>query len=80
MLRTGDWTEEKFRCNLLVSLARKLFFLIGFVCINWTHFELNNWILLDLITMNWTLILITLLRLCFAVRRIASLPVALCVH
>ena len=26
MLRTGDWTEEKFQCNLLVSLARKLFF------------------------------------------------------
>ena len=26
LLRTGDWTEDKFWCNLLVSLARKLFF------------------------------------------------------
>jgi len=25
MLRTGDWTEDKFWCNLLVSLARMLF-------------------------------------------------------
>ena len=24
-LRTGDWSKEKFRCNLLVYLARKLF-------------------------------------------------------
>ena len=39
-LRTGDWTEEKFRCNLLVSLARILF-------LNWLYmneldyFEIN---------------------------------------
>jgi len=30
LLRTGDWIEEKFRCNLLVSLARKLF-------LNWLY-------------------------------------------
>jgi len=31
-LRTGDWTEKKFRCNLLVSLARKLF--LNWLCMN----------------------------------------------
>ena len=35
MLRTGDWTKEKFRCNLLVSLARKLF--LNWLCV----YELN---------------------------------------
>ena len=47
MLRTGDWTEDKFQCNLLVSLARVLF-------LNWLYMnygldydcnELNsNWL------------------------------------
>ena len=38
--KSGDWTEEKFRCNLLVSLARTLF-------LNWLYmneldyFEIN---------------------------------------
>jgi len=30
---SGDWTEEKFRCNLLISFARQLFFEIGSECI-----------------------------------------------
>jgi len=59
MLRTGDWTEDKFRCNLFVSLARILF-------LNWLYmnqldyFEINsfdydynelnsNWLELDYI-------------------------------
>jgi len=48
-LRTGDWIEEKFQCNLLVSLARQ-FFLIGsiWIALIWS---LNNY---DCITMNWT--------------------------
>ena len=39
-LRTGDWTEDKFRCNLWGSLARILF-------LNWLYmneldyFEIN---------------------------------------
>ena len=55
-LRTGDWTKEKFQCNLYLSIARILF-------LNWLYMnELDLfWIQLIgfywiMITMNWTLI------------------------
>ena len=56
MLRMGYWTEEKFWCNLLVSLARRLFW-IGSVC-NGSIWNLMNLIGLDYdcIIINWTLI------------------------
>ena len=62
MLRTGDWTEDKFQCNLLVSLARILFLnwlymneldylkLINWISLDYDYNELNsNWLELDYI-------------------------------
>jgi len=54
MLRTEDWIEEKLQCNLMVSLARLLFSLkkikikIGFVWMNWTNLEFNEFDLIGL--------------------------------
>ena len=45
MLRMGDETEEKFRCNLLVSLTRKL---LNWLCMKWTIWNWINWILIGL--------------------------------
>jgi len=46
-LRTGDWTEEKFRCNLLVSLARQIVFELALYVWIGPIFNLINWIWLD---------------------------------
>ena len=51
---SGDWTEEKFQSNLLVSLARKLFFeLVLYVRIG-PILNSMNWTLIGL---NWTVLL-----------------------
>ena len=47
MLRTGDWTEEKFWCNLLVFLARKLFFELAPYVLIRLILNLINWIWFD---------------------------------
>ena len=57
MLRMGNWIEEKFQCNLLVSLAKLLFILSGFLwfgpiqnLINW------DWLEYDCIAIVWIII------------------------
>ena len=46
----GDWIEEKFWCNLLLFLARLLFF--NWLCRNWTNLEFNEFDLIGCLYYN----------------------------